>query len=202
MVILASKEDFTTSLEKALYEIDPRWESFNGLIVAGSHTPENVEEKIEKITEARRNNIPFLGICLGFQLMVIAYARSALGKIKANSTEIDPNTNFPIVVKTNKLRVGLKPTMDLWGNSTAESFWHNYKINNEYLNLFVKDWKFSQVYDSDLGESLVDYMLYKPSIDNDSIHMGTQFHGEYQSSKEKPHWVLKSFLEVAKINTK
>lgn len=208
MQILANTNDFTTSLEKALYDTDPRWMSYPGLIIAGSHNPEGVEEKIEKIKEARWNRIPFFGICFGMQLMAIEYARTALGKIYANSTEIDPNTNFPIVVKLNDpqdydgqtaRRVGMKPTLDIYGNSQLESFWHNYKVNNEYLSHFVKDWKLTQVYDSSLGESIVDYMVYKPSIDYGVVHMGVQFHPEYQSSKDKPHWALEYFLNSCKL---
>lgn len=194
MQIYANKEDFTTSLEKALFEIDPNWEKLPGLIIAGTHDPSGVEEKIARIKEARWEKTPFLGICFGFQLMAIEYARNALGKIHANSTEIDPNTNFPIVVKTNELRVGMKPIVDFEGHQKLESFWHNYKFNNEYISEF-KDWKFTQTYDSDLGESIVDYLLYKPSILNYGIvHMGVQFHPEYESSKKNPHWVLDYFL--------
>ena|SRR3990167_6872197 len=202
MELLATDKDFTTSLEKALDETDYNWRDYKGLIIAGTHTPENIDEKIEKIKEARREHIPFLGICFGFQLMAIEYARNALGKWKANSTEIDLDTNFPIVVKTNALRVGMKPTMDLWGNQQMESFWHNYKLNNEYLSEFVKEWKFTQVYDSDLGESIVDYLFYRPALDYGSIFMGTQFHWEYQSSIKKPHWVAVEFLKVCREYTK
>ena len=201
MELYAGKEDFTTSLEKSLSEIDPRWRDFKGLIVAGTHTPTDVEEKIEKITQARRDRVPFLGICFGFQLMAISYARSALGKIQANSTEINPDTNFPVVVKMNDLRVGMKSTPDLWGNITLESHWHNYKINNEYDEHFVKDWKFVKSYDPALGEYITEIMVYKPAIDYSFVHMGVQFHPEYQSSKEKPHWVLEEFLKIAKHNT-
>ncbi len=202
MDILATDKDFTTSLIKALDETDYQWRDYDGLIIAGTHTPENVPEKIEKIKDARRSHLPFLGICFGFQLMAIEYARTVLGKWKANSIEIDPDTNFPIIVKTNKLRVGMKPTLDLWGNQRMESFWHNYKLNNEYLSEFTKDWKFTQVYDSDLGESIVDYLFYKPALDYGSIFLGTQFHPEYQSSVKKPHWVLTEFLKVAKYRIK
>lgn len=198
MQIYATDNDFTTSLRKALDDIDPRWESYPGLIIAGTHTPTDVKEKIQKIKEARWNKTPFLGICFGYQLMVIEYAQNVLGKVFANSTELDPETNFPVVVKTNDLRVGLRNTVDIEGAPTLESFWHNYKVNNEYLAQYIKDWKFTQVYDSVLSESIVDHMIYKPSVDFGVAHMGVQFHPEYQSSKENPHWVFKYFLTSCK----
>lgn len=200
MQIYATDNDFTTSLEKALDEIDYRWREYKGLIIAGSHSPTDVEEKIAKIKEARWSKTPFLGICFGMQLMAIEYAQNVLGKIRANSTEIDPNTNFPVVVKTNELRVGIKPTLDFDGNQHMESFWHNYKFNNEYLSQYAKEWKFTQTYDPELGESIIDYMIYKPSVlDYGIVHMGVQYHPEYQSSKENPHWVLEYFLKSCKL---
>lgn len=199
MELLATESDFTTSLKKALKEIDLNWESYPGLIIAGSHTPTEIEEKITKIKEARWNKQPFLGICLGFQLMIIEYARTALGKFKANSTEINPETNFPVIIKTNQLRVGMKPTMDLWGNQTMESFWHNYKMNNEYLSQYVDEWKFLQSYDPDLGEYIIDFLLYKSLTDKNIFFGGCQYHAEYQSSKQKPHWILEEFLKSCRF---
>lgn len=208
MLILATESDFTTSLVKALKEIDLNWESYPGLIIAGSHTPVNIEEKIQKIKEARWSKKPFLGICLGFQLMIIEYARTALGKFKANSTEIDPQTNYPIIVKLNDppgynneivRRVGIKPTMDLWGKQQMESFWHNYKMNNEYISEYVQDWKFLQSYDPDLGEYVIDFLLYKPMAEKNIFFGGCQYHPEYQSSKQKPHWILENFLQSCRL---
>lgn len=199
MELLATESDFTTTLTKALTEVDLNWQDYPGLIIAGSHTPTDIEEKILKIKEARWNKIPFLGICLGFQLMIIEYARIALGKFKANSTEIDPETNFPIIVKTNQLRVGMKPAMDLLGNATMESFWHNYKMNNEYLSQFINEWKLLQSYDSDCGESIVDFLLYKPLADKNIFFGGCQYHPEYQSSKQKPHWIINEFLKSCRF---
>ena len=211
MELLASDKDFTTSVIDALDNTDYQWRNYKGLIICGSHTPSNVEEKIEKIKEARRDWIPFLGICFGFQLMAIEYSRNVLGKWKANSTELNLDTDFPIVIKLNDppgytgetaRRVGMKPIQDLWGNTVMESHWHNYKFNNEYLGLFANDWKFTQAYDPDLGEYIVELLVYKPAVEMDSVFMGVQFHPEYQSSKKKPHWVFEEFLKIAKFKSK
>ena len=210
MEIYANENDFVKNVESALDDTDVNWRNYDGLIVCGTHAPENVEEKIAKITEARMNHRPFLGICFGFQLMCIAYVRSAKGKIFANSTEIDPNANPPIIVKLNDppnyddktaRRVGMRTTIDLWDRVAKESFWHNYKLNNEYLKLFAPDWTSRLVYESELGESVVDILFWKPALDNNSIHFGIQYHPEYQSSPKKPHWVFQEFLKVAKYRT-
>ena len=78
----------------------------------------------------------------------------------------------------------------------------DYKFNNEYLKDFTNDWKFTQGYDPDMGGYVVDSLIYRPAVENNSVFMGTQFHPEYQSSKEKPHWVFEEFLKVARLNTK
>ena len=57
--------DFQTSVRKAFNEIDPAWESYDGLVVCGTHNPRNVEGMIEKIRYARENYRQFLGICFG-----------------------------------------------------------------------------------------------------------------------------------------
>ncbi len=119
MVILG---EFTTSMVKALSEIDEKWETYPGLIACGSHSVEDAEMIISKIKQARENNIPFLGICFGHQLAAIEYARNVLGIKDATSEEIGEGTH--VVKKLSELNVGL---LD------GESYWNNYEV--------VIDWK-------------------------------------------------------------
>lgn len=119
MVIL---NDFTTSVEKALSEIDKNWKSYNGLVICGTHTPHNTEEMIEQIRHARENNIPFLGICFGHQLCAIEHARNVLGIKDATSEEFGIGTF--VVKKLPQLKVGL---------IDGESYWNNYEV-------IWKDW--------------------------------------------------------------
>ena len=190
---------FQTSVKKALDEIDPNWPKYNGLIVCGTHSPENVEELIGKIKQARDSNLPFLGICAGFQIMALEYARNGLGIKDATSEEFSKKGTF-IVYKLPKLRVGIKKVR--WqGKITEESHWHNYAIKPEYF----EEWFLisggnhssflSNPYDYDGYEGIVEIARLKEN----KFFVGVQFHPEYQSSKEKPHPLLLEFLKYAKM---
>lgn len=132
MKLFESQYDFTTTLRKALDDIDPHWETYPGLIVPGSHTPHMVEEKLEAIKQARENGIPFLGICFGHQLAAIEYARNVL-KIKHATSEefggaFDQETRMfvnPVFVvkKRDQLKVGEKD---------GETYWSNYQVAIEW----------------------------------------------------------------------
>lgn len=118
MKIFESKHDFTTSLRKALDDIDPKWESYPGLIVPGSHTPHQVEEKIKAIQRVREHGTPFLGICFGHQLAAIEYARNVLGITDATSEEFSETGTF-VIKKGTSLRVG---------EFDGQSYWNNYYV--------------------------------------------------------------------------
>lgn len=115
MVIL---NDFNTSVERALSEIDPKWRDYPGLIVCGTHTPVNVEQTIARIGEARRNKEPFLGICFGHQLAWIEYCRNVWEIADATSEEFSDHGTF-VVKRRPQMKVGLHE---------GETYWSNYDI--------------------------------------------------------------------------
>lgn len=147
--------DFNTTMEKALTEIDPNWREYEGIVICGTHSPQNPEQQIEEIRNARENGIPLLGICFGYQLAAIEYARNILGVKDATSEEFGKGTL--VVRKRPELKVGLHE---------GESWWSNYEV-------VIR-------------------------VDFPRNFFCVPFHPEYQSSKEKPHPVLISFLEYAK----
>lgn len=185
MLISRAKTDFTTSVEKSLTEIDPYWESYHGIIVTGSHAPQEVEEKLDMIRMAREQGIPFLGICMGFQLMLIEYARNVMGIKDANTQEIDPKAE--LVVKMPSLVVGMR-SFTYNGTELGESFWHQYKFNHAYTQQFEQyGWEFAFM------EDVAALAFLKGRR---QFFMGTQFHPEYQSSVDKPHPLLINFLNI------
>jgi len=109
--------DFNTSVEKALTEIDKNWRNYNGLVICGTHTPHNVEEMIESIRIARELKVPFLGICFGHQLAAIEYARNIMGIKDATSEEFGKGTY--VVKKLPRMKIGLHD---------GESYWNNYEV--------------------------------------------------------------------------
>lgn len=191
LLLKTSEGDFYTSPEKALTEIDPDWRNYNGLIIVGSHSPdkEDAELKIQKIKEARENKTPFLGICYGFQLMVIEWVRNAANLPMANSTEIDPNTPNPVIVKMNERHTGIRPVTWFDGSVSYETFWHNYAMNPYYLRYFPEE-----LWDVSFGE----HAIVMIKLRDRSFFVGVQFHPEYESSREKPHKLLREFIEVCK----
>ena len=178
--------DFTTSVERSLTEIDSNWKTYSGLIVCGTHNPKNVETTIAAIKNARENNIPFLGICMGFQLMLVEWMRH-LGFSEANSAEISSNAVPKVIVPLPEIRVGIRPVY--WkGKEYQESHWHNFAFARKHKEYFEKDWELS----------FTDGVLEIAKLKQHSFFLGTQFHPEYQSTKDKPHHILKWFIEKCK----
>lgn len=121
--------DFNTTVKKALTEIDPNWEMYEGLIICGTHSPEKIDpnQQIGFIRMAREKYIPFLGICFGHQLAAIEYARNVLGIKDATSEEFGEG---PLVVKKlPALKVGL---------FDGESFWNNFEVVEDILSKWEK----------------------------------------------------------------
>ncbi len=113
---------FHTTVEKALSEINPHWRTLEGLIICGTHTPTNVEQMLILIREARETGLPYLGICAGFQLAAIEYARGVLGIKDATSEEWDTEGTL-VVKKRPELKVVLHE---------GETWWSNYEVDEKF----------------------------------------------------------------------
>jgi len=189
MLTLKSDRDFSTSIEEALNNIDKNWHEYEGLLIMGSHSPNQIEEKIEAIHQARIKKIPFLGICMGLQLAIIEYAQNVLDIPLATSEEI--GKGIPVVKRLSQLRVGIYPVE--WADKTVtmESHWHNFAFNKDWADSYKKDWAIS--YTKDVAEIM--------ELRNHPFFVGVQFHPEYQSVKDKPHKLLKGFIEACKQHT-
>lgn len=184
MEIIKNENDFYTSVERALDEIDKTWRDLPGLLIVGSHMPSDVEAKIAAIKKARESGTPFLGICFGMQLMAIEYARGTFKD--ATSEEIGEGTH--VITKLPRLHVGLDKVAGWWG-TTDESHWHNYAVNStQWPNLFKDDWDISA------SDGIVEIMRYKKA----EFFVGVQFHPEYNSFKDKFHPVLVDFLDACR----
>lgn len=173
----AALRDAYASIDKALEhcgahlsaQIDLRWidtstiapntvaealDGVHGVIVPGGFGQRGVEGKIACVAHARAHRIPFLGICLGFQMAVIEYARNVLGLRDANSTEFEPTTTDPVISELpeqKKLEGLLGGTMRLGAQDVAitsgslacylydgrsiirERFRHRYEVDPAYV---------------------------------------------------------------------
>lgn len=121
--------EFNTTLKVALTEIDPKWETYDALIIAGSHSPHDIEEKLEAIEDARKTGKPFLGICHGHQLAAIEHAKNVFGIHHATSAEWSKSGYF-IVVPREGLEVG---------HVDGQTYWSNYEVDKVFQVAWDKD---------------------------------------------------------------
>jgi CTP synthase len=129
------------------------FQGLDGILVAPGFGGRGIEGKIETVRYARENGIPFMGICLGMQMAVIEFARNVLGYTDANSTEMNPETPYPVIDlmesqktitdKGGTMRLGawkcaLKPDTlahEIYGTDEIfERHRHRYEFNNQYKN--------------------------------------------------------------------
>ena len=193
--------------------------NLQGIVVPGGFGNRGVNGKILTAYHARVNNIPYLGICLGMQISVIEFARNVLGLKKANSTEFDLNTPYPVIslvsewedYKKGKLKGNIEQlggTMRLGAqkcklvksslahalykkNIITERHRHRYEVNNSYINKFNNtDLLFSGYSgNKDLMEIL--------ELKNHPWYLASQFHPEFTSSPMKGHPLFNSFIKTA-----
>lgn len=130
----------------------------DGVIVPGGFGSRGVEGKIATVRHCRENGIPYLGICLGFQVAVIEFARNVLGLAGAFSTEFDANTKYPVISELpeqkkieglgGSMRLGAQDVLltpgslasFLYGNATTvrERFRHRYEVEPEFVPALEK----------------------------------------------------------------
>ena len=184
----------------------------DGILVPGGFGDRGIEGMILAAKYARENKIPFFGICLGMQCLVIAYARDGCGMAKANSTEFDENTPYPVIylmpeqmsveIKGGTMRLGAYPCK-LYPGTLAEKAYgtdmiserhrHRYEVNNE-----LRDELFSHglVLGGTLPNGKLVEMVELPT-DVHPWYLGAQFHPELKSRPTNPHPLFKAFIAAA-----
>ena len=180
-------------------------EGADGVLVPGGFGQRGTEGKVWAIRYARKNNLPFLGICFGFQLAIVEFARS-LGLEDANSTEIDPATQHPVVdlmpeqraveSKGATMRLGahevrLQPgtlAERLYGRRRVwERHRHRYEVNPDYISKLEQG---GLVFS---GRSLDGRRMEILELPSHCFFVATQFHGEFRSrpmSASPPYYGL------------
>ena len=185
--------------------------SVSGIVVPGGFGSRGIEGKLQAIHHARHNNIPYLGLCLGMQLMVVDFAREMLGDASANSTEFDPRTSLPVIdilpeQKTitdlgGTMRLGLYACQLVPGSHAGKAYGqkevqerhrHRYELNNEYRSaLEARGMLFS-------GLSPDGRLVEIAELKGHPFMLGTQFHPEFLSRPTRPHPLFKAFIAAAK----
>jgi CTP synthase len=173
--------------------------AFDGIFVPYGFGPRGTEGKISAIKTARENNIPFLGICYGFQLAVVEFARNVCGLKDANSTEINPSSQHPVIdlmpeqrgveYKGATMRLGahkiiLEPSSmvcHLYGNTEVyERHRHRFEVNLEYMDILKKNGLCFT------GKSTDGRRMETLELPSHYFFFASQFHGEFKSRPNRP----------------
>ncbi len=183
-----------------------------GIVVPGGFGNRGIEGKILVAQFCRENNVPYLGLCLGSQIMAIEFARNVLKIKDATSEEFDENNKSKnhvihfipeqraILKKGGTMRLGAYPAVLREGSRSAKIYGetkiserhrHRYEFNNLYREKFENNgFKIA-------GESPDKNLVEIVEIDNHKFMIGTQFHPEFLSRPFRPHPLFFEFLKSA-----
>ncbi|MGN0521108.1 MAG: CTP synthase [Eubacterium sp.] len=198
------------SLEGDDVNLDEILGDMDGILVPGGFGSRGIEGKIRACEYARVNKIPYLGICLGMQIAIIEFARNVLGFKGANSAEIDPETEYPVIdiLPEQKdvtdmggtMRLGQYPCVlnpesksySLYGASMIyERHRHRYEVNNDYrADLLAGGMIFA-------GTSPDNHIVEMVEIPEHPWFVAGQFHPEFKSRPNKPHPLFRGFVTAA-----
>jgi CTP synthase len=183
----------------------------HGILVPGGFGSRATEGKMLAIKYARESEIPFLGICFGFQLATCEFARSVCDLQGANSTEVNPDTQHPVIdilpeQRTvqglgGTMRLGASPIKitpnsrahQLYGKTeVAERHRHRYEVNPGYIaKLEAKGLRF-------VGKDPTGNLMEILELPYHPFFVGSQFHPEFMSRPMKPAPLFHGFVEAAK----
>ncbi len=182
----------------------------DGIVVPGGFGSRGIEGKIQAAHFAREHKVPYLGLCLGMQLMVVEFARYLFQDEDANSTEFDQSTRYPVIDLMpdqraiddmgGTMRLGLYPCQLQPGTQAAAAYGqplvqerhrHRFELNNSYRDVLAKGgMRFS-------GLSPDGRLVEIAELVDHPFMVGTQFHPEFLSRPNRPHPLFLGFLRAA-----
>lgn len=187
-----------------------RLSKVDGIVVPGGFGDRGIEGKILAAKYARVHNLPYLGLCLGMQVMCIELARNVLESDEPNSTEFDPGTQYPIIdlMEDQRSIADLGGTMRLGAypcklepGSKAQAAYGTDNISERHRHRF----EFNNAYREMLGEAGLSYSGQSPDgnlveiaeLRDHPFMVGSQFHPEFKSRPERPHPLFRDFVKAA-----
>jgi CTP synthase len=182
----------------------------DGILVPGGFGQRGIEGMIAAIRHARENRIPYFGICLGMQLAVVEYTRHVCKLTKANSSEFDQETPYPVIdllpeqrnvtEKGASMRLGAYTCLlhnesfayDAYGTlEISERHRHRYELNNNFKETLIE--KGLRI----TGASPDGHLAEIIEINDHPWFLGCQFHPEFKSRPTNPHPLFDKFIKAA-----
>lgn len=189
--------------------VEAALKDLHGILVAPGFGHRGINGKLVAIHYARTNNLPFFGICLGMQMAVIEFARNVLNLENADSTEMAPKTQYPVIdlmdsqknvtEKGGTMRLGAYKCELKEGSKAYEAYGkkvveerhrHRYEFNNDYKEMFENAGMLTTGTNPDTGLTEI------VEIPSHKWFVGTQFHPEYKSTVIHPHPLFISFIKA------
>lgn len=188
-----------------------RLQTVDGIVVPGGFGYRGVEGKVVAAKFCRENKVPYLGLCLGMQVMCIEFARSVLGYEDANSTEFDENTPYPVISLMleqreitemgGTMRLGEYPC-DLQPGTLAarvyggvqtivERHRHRFEFTNDFREIFQQRGMTMS------GISPDKLLVEIAELEDHPYMIGSQFHPEFLSRPNRPHPLFRGLIEAA-----
>jgi CTP synthase len=185
-------------------------QKFDGILVPGGFGKRGVEGMITAIRYAREHKVPYFGICLGMQTMVIEFARNVCGLVNANTTECDPSTPDRVIYKLRELkgvdelggtmRLGAYPCL-LTPGSFAEQAYGVSEISERHRHRYEFNREYEQVLTSGglriAGQTPDAIYVEICEIPDHPWFLGCQFHPEFKSKPLEPHPLFAAFVGAA-----
>lgn len=183
--------------------------NYDGIFVPYGFGPRGTEGKIIAINFARENDVPFLGICYGFQLAVIEFARNVCCLKGANSTEIDPNSANPVIdlmpeqrgveTKGATMRLGAHKIL-VEPKTAAYSLYRNEEILERHRHRFEVNLDFSEILRKNglvfSGKSSDSRRMEILELPDRFFFFASQFHGEFKSRPGRPDPEYYGFIKA------
>ena len=189
--------------------------NYDGILVPGGFGETGIEGKLNVIEFARKNKVPYLGLCYGMQLMIVEYARNVLGLKGANTTEIDQDTPYPVIdilpEQRRKLEVGdyggsmrLGAYEAVLQNGTiarsaygsgkiSERHRHRYEVNPDFVANLERG---GVIFSGKSADGKLMEIAELPEKDH-PFFLGSQFHPEFRARPLSPHPLFNAFIKAA-----
>ena len=187
--------------------VDELLHDADGILVPGGFGDRGIEGKIRAVRYARENKIPFFGICLGMQLAVVEYARNVAGLPGAHSSELRPDTPYPVIdlMPEQKdvsnmggtMRLGAFPCELVEGTNSyaaygekniSERHRHRYEFNNAYKDKLTGSGL------TVAGQSPDGRLVEIVELKDHPWFVGVQFHPEFKTRPNRPHPLFRDFI--------